>query len=155
MGAKYRFGAYELDVAERDLRKNGSRVRLQEQPLRILTALVKKPGQLVTREDLKQRIWGNDTYVDFDQSINKAVNRLREVLNDNASHPRYIETVPRQGYRFVAYVTDANTSGELQQATVPTETSYPHGRRRIFLTSAVITALISLAWLASVRRGHA
>ncbi|MGC2659439.1 MAG: helix-turn-helix domain-containing protein [Bryobacteraceae bacterium] len=81
-----------------------STIRLQEQPFRILAALVDRPGEVVSREDLKARIWANDTFVDFDRSLNKAVNRLREVLNDDASHPRYIETVPRRGYRFVAHV---------------------------------------------------
>jgi DNA-binding winged helix-turn-helix (wHTH) protein len=109
---KLRFGAYELDVAGMELRKNGVRIRLQEQPFLVLSTLVAKPGEVVTREELKDRVWANDTFVDFDQSLNKAVNRLREVLNDDAAQPRYIETVPRRGYRFVAHVQDVGRPAE-------------------------------------------
>ena len=105
MTAQLRFGSYELDVAGMELRKNGVRVHLPDQPFRILATLVSKPGEVVTREELRSRIWEDGTFVDFDQSLNKAVNRLREVLNDDASRPRFIETVPRRGYRFVAHVT--------------------------------------------------
>ncbi|MGA7411602.1 MAG: winged helix-turn-helix domain-containing protein, partial [Bryobacteraceae bacterium] len=115
MPGQVRFGAYELDVAGMELRKNGVRIRLQEQPFLVLSTLVAKPGEVVTREELKDRVWANDTFVDFDQSLNKAVNRLREVLNDDASQPRYIETVPRRGYRFVAHVQDVSPAPE----TVP------------------------------------
>jgi len=79
-------------------------IRLQEQPLRVLATLVERPGEVVTREELQERIWGKDTFVDFEQSLNKAVNRLREALNDEAGQPRYVETVPRRGYRFIAPV---------------------------------------------------
>src|SRR6185437_16662599 len=88
-----------------ELRKQGIRLKLQDQPLLVLVSLLEHPGQLVTREELKERIWAKDTFVDFDQSLNKAVNRLREALFDDANQPRYIETVPRRGYRFVAPVT--------------------------------------------------
>ena len=88
-----------------ELRKHGHRIRLQDQPLLVLVALLEHPGEIVTREQLQERIWAKDTFVDFDQSLNKAVNRLRETLNDDAGRPRYIETVPRRGYRFVAPVT--------------------------------------------------
>ncbi len=108
MAAQFRFGSYELDVTELELRKNGVRLKLQEQPFRVLAALVERPGEVVTREELHNRLWGDDTFVDFDQSLNKAVNRLREVLRDEASQPRYIETVPRRGYRFIAHVQASN-----------------------------------------------
>src|SRR5205085_8119581 len=87
-----------------ELRKHGIRLRLQDQPFQVLASLLDRPGQVVTREELKERIWAKDTFVDFDQSLNKAVNRLREALNDDAGQPRYIETVPRRGYRFIAPV---------------------------------------------------
>src|SRR5690242_19362704 len=103
MAARLSFGAYELDVAGRELRKNGVRVRLQEQPFLVLATLLDSRGRLVTREELRTQLWKDGTFVDFDQSLNKAVNRLRDVLNDDASHPRYIETIPRRGYRFVAH----------------------------------------------------
>ena len=118
MGGKILFGVYELDREAGELRKHGVLIRLQEQPLQVLLALIERPGQIVTREEARQRIWGQDTFVDFEQSLNKAVNRLREVLCDDAAQPRYIETIPRRGYRFVAPVT-RNTSTEQREATAP------------------------------------
>jgi DNA-binding winged helix-turn-helix (wHTH) protein len=106
MAARFSFGAYELDVAGRELRNNGVHLRLQEQPFLVLATLVDSPGRIVTREELRSQLWKDGTFVDFDQSLNKAVNRLRDVLNDDASQPRYIETIPRRGYRFVAHVTE-------------------------------------------------
>jgi DNA-binding winged helix-turn-helix (wHTH) protein/Tol biopolymer transport system component len=103
MSAKIRFGMYELDRSAMELRKNGRLIRLQEQPCRVLAILAERPGELVTREQLQVQIWG-DTFVDFDQSLNRAVNRIREALDDNAGAPRYVETVPRRGYRFIAPV---------------------------------------------------
>jgi len=100
-----RFGVFEFDRDAMELRRNGAPIRLQEQPLRILAALVERPGEIVTREELQERVWGKDTFVDFEQSLNKAVNRLREALNDEAGQPKYVETVPRRGYRFIAPVT--------------------------------------------------
>jgi Tol biopolymer transport system component/DNA-binding winged helix-turn-helix (wHTH) protein len=105
MSVKLQFGIYELDRDQMELRKHGIRIKLQDQPLLVLASLLERPGQVVTREELKERIWAKDTFVDFDQSLNKAVNRLRAALNDDAGQPRYIETVPRRGYRFVAPMT--------------------------------------------------
>jgi eukaryotic-like serine/threonine-protein kinase len=116
MGGKIQFGVYELDPEARELRKHGALIRLQEQPLQVLLALVERPGQIVTREEIRQRIWGQDTFVDFEQSLNKAVNRLREALCDDAAQPRYVETIPRRGYRFVAPVT-GNTATEDREVT--------------------------------------
>ena len=99
-----RFGAFELDLRTGELRKGGFRVRLQEQPLRILVLLVERVGELVTREDLRQRLWSQDTFVDFDRGLNNAVRRLREALGDSADAPRFIETLARRGYRFIAPV---------------------------------------------------
>jgi DNA-binding winged helix-turn-helix (wHTH) protein len=115
MSNKIQFGVFELDRNERELRKHGIRLKLQDQPFLVLVSLLEHPGQIVTREELKARIWAQDTFVDFDQSLNKAVNRLREALTDDASQPRYIETVPRRGYRFVAPVT-----GSISDEVVPT-----------------------------------
>src|SRR5215472_2294704 len=108
MLGKLQFGVYELDRDALELRKNGVPVRLQEQPLRVLAVLLDRPGEIVTREELQERIWGKDTFVDFEQSLNKAVNRLREALNDEPGLPRYVETVPRRGYRFIAPVAGPN-----------------------------------------------
>jgi eukaryotic-like serine/threonine-protein kinase len=103
MSGKIRFGVYELDSDAMELRKHGVPIRLQEQPFRVLAMLAVRPGEVITREELQERIWGS-TFVDFDQSLNKAVNRVREALNDNAATPQYIETIPRRGYRFIAPV---------------------------------------------------
>jgi eukaryotic-like serine/threonine-protein kinase len=96
------FAEFELDLATCELRTDGLKIDLQGQPFQILLALLERPGQLVTREDLKKRLWPSDTFVDFDHSLNRAVNRLREALEDSAEHPRFVETLPRRGYRFIA-----------------------------------------------------
>jgi DNA-binding winged helix-turn-helix (wHTH) protein len=102
----FRFGVYELDAATGDLRKQGARVpRLQAQPLQVLLMLLEHPQQVVTRDDLRQKLWPSDTFVDFDHGLNTAINKLRSALGDSASDARYIETLPRQGYRFIAPVT--------------------------------------------------
>jgi eukaryotic-like serine/threonine-protein kinase len=97
-----KFGPYEVDTRAGELRKQGSKIRLQEKPLRVLAALAAQPGTLVTREELKKRLWPDDTFVDFETGLNTAVSKLREALNDDPEYPRYIETVPRRGYRFLA-----------------------------------------------------
>jgi cholera toxin transcriptional activator len=99
-----RFGVFVADLAVGDLRKNGVRIRLQEQPFQVLAYLLERPGEVVTREQLRQKLWPADTFVDFDHSLNTAVNKLREALGDSASSPRYVETLARRGYRFVAPV---------------------------------------------------
>jgi len=99
-----RFGVFELDLAAAELRKSGVRIRLQEQPFLVLSLLLQRPGEVITREDLRQQLWPADTFVDFDHSLNTAVNKLREALGDSASTPRYVETLARRGYRFIAPV---------------------------------------------------
>ena len=99
-----KFGPYEVDTRAGELRKQGSKIRLQEKPLRVLEALAAQPGVLVTREELRKHLWPDDTFVDFETGLNTAVSKLREALNDDAEHPRFIETVPRRGYRFLAPV---------------------------------------------------
>src|SRR5271166_2615622 len=99
-----RFGEFELDLHTGELRHNGQTTILQEQAFHILTALLERPGRLITRDELRKRVWSSHTFVDFDQGLNKAVNRLRDVLGDSAEHPRFIETLPRRGYRFIAPV---------------------------------------------------
>ena len=101
---KIRFGVFQVDLASGELYKHGIRIKLQEQPFQVLAVLLEHPGEMVTREELRQRLWGHDTYVDFDHSLNISVNKLREALGDSAATPRFIETLPRRGYRFVAPV---------------------------------------------------
>src|SRR5271157_4271301 len=101
----FRFGTFEVDVAEGELRKQGVRIKLHSQPFRVLVMLLEKPSELVTRDEMRQRLWGDDTFVDFDHGLNTAVNKIREAFGDPASQPRYVETVPGKGYRFIAPVT--------------------------------------------------
>ena len=98
---RYRFAAFELDLGSRELRRNGMRIKLQDQPLTVLELLIARKGELVSREEIRKRLWPADTFVDFDRSLNTAINRLREALGDQAENPRYVETLPRRGYRFV------------------------------------------------------
>src|SRR5258708_3891979 len=108
-----RFGVFEVDVRAGELRKQGVRIKLQEQPFHVLTVLLQRPGEVVTREELRSENWPADTFVDFDNSLNTAINKLREALGDSADNPRFIETLPRRGYRFIAPVADVDgtTSG--------------------------------------------
>jgi TolB-like protein/DNA-binding winged helix-turn-helix (wHTH) protein/Tfp pilus assembly protein PilF len=105
-----RFGVYEFDLRSRELHKHGIRIKLQEQPCQILAILLEHRGEMVTREELQRRLWPGDTFVDFDHSLNTAVMRLREVLSDSSENPRFIETLPRRGYRFVAPVEERPAS---------------------------------------------
>jgi len=99
-----RFGVFELDLNSGELRKSGVRLRLQGQPIQVLTLLLERAGDVVTREELRQTLWASDTFVDFDHSLNTAINRVRETLGDSASSPRFVETLARRGYRFIAPV---------------------------------------------------
>jgi DNA-binding winged helix-turn-helix (wHTH) protein len=101
---KIRFGIYEADLRAGELSRDGVKVKLQEQPFQVLLVLLEKPGDVVTREELRERLWPADTFVDFDHSLNTAINKLREALRDSAGNPRFIETKAKRGYRFIAPV---------------------------------------------------
>lgn len=103
-----RFGTFEVDFLSRELRKQGMRIRLEEKPFQILEMLVENAGQVVKRQQLCEKLWP-DTYVSFDHNLNTAINKLRDLLGDSAHNPRFVETVPRRGYRFIAPVTKART----------------------------------------------
>lgn len=102
---RYRFGVFQLDTLSGELYKHGIRIKLQDQPCQVLTVLLERVGEVVTREELRQRLWDHDTYVDFDHSLNISINKLRDALGDSAANPRFIETLPRKGYRFLAAVS--------------------------------------------------
>jgi TolB-like protein/DNA-binding winged helix-turn-helix (wHTH) protein/Tfp pilus assembly protein PilF len=106
---RFRFGVFEVDRRAGELRKHGVRLRLQEQPFQVLAMLLERPGETVTREELRNRLWTADTFVDFDHGLNKAVNRIRDALGDSATSPRFVETVARRGYRFIADVAAAES----------------------------------------------
>ncbi len=101
---RYRFGVFEADAATGELRRQGLRVKLHAQPLQLLFLLLERPGELLTREEISYKLWPNGTFVDYEHGVNSAVNRIREALGDKASSPRFIETLARRGYRFVAPV---------------------------------------------------
>jgi DNA-binding winged helix-turn-helix (wHTH) protein len=107
---RLRFGVFELDLRAGELRKHGMRVRLQEQPFQILAMLLAHPGEVTTREELQKKLWPADTFVDFDHGLNKAISKIREALGDSAESPRFVETVSRRGYRFLAEVKVADTA---------------------------------------------
>jgi eukaryotic-like serine/threonine-protein kinase len=124
-----RFGIFEADLSAGELRKGGSRIRLQEQPFQILILLLERPGEIITREELRSRLWPGDTFVDFEHGVNSAVARLRDALGDSADNPRYIETLPRRGYRLIvsvdrpgqaAPITDSGNGGSSQIDAQPT-----------------------------------
>src|SRR5664279_5675083 len=101
----FRFGAFELNEATGELRKQGIRIKLHSQPFQVLVMMLERPSELVTREEMRQRLWGDDTIVDFDHGLNTAVNKLREALGDAGAQPRHVETVSGRGYRFIAPVS--------------------------------------------------
>jgi TolB-like protein/DNA-binding winged helix-turn-helix (wHTH) protein/Tfp pilus assembly protein PilF len=153
-----RFGVFELDRRSGELRKDGARVRLQEQPLKILDALLADPGQPVTRESLRQRLWPDDTFVDFDNGLNRAINRLRTALGDEADNPRFIETLERRGYRFIAPVAavDAPTSTAAPATPERTAGTEPSRRRPAWVAGAVAAAVLVvllIAFVPALRRG--
>jgi TolB-like protein/DNA-binding winged helix-turn-helix (wHTH) protein/Tfp pilus assembly protein PilF len=131
---RFRFGPYEADLHSRELRKEGTRLRLQAQPFQLLIMLLERPGELVTREEICQKLWSTDTFVDFDHSLGTAINKIREVLNDSAGEPCYVETLPRRGYRFIAQV-----------ATIDPEPAPPPEPAEPLVTSSPKTRLLSLA----------
>ncbi|MBV9180309.1 MAG: PD40 domain-containing protein [Acidobacteria bacterium] len=108
-----RFGTYEVDLRSGELRKNGIKVRLTGQPFQILTILLEHPDEVVTREQLQRRLWPSDTFVDFDRGLNAAINRVREALGDSAENPRFVETLPRRGYRFIGQLNGCPKTGSI------------------------------------------
>lgn len=145
-----RFGAFEADLRAHELRKGGLKLKLQEQPFQVLTILLERPGELVTREEIRARLWPGDTLVDFDHGLNAAVRRLREALNDNAETPRFVETLPRRGYRFIAPVAAGNHPGGLALAGTAERDGHPAAARprwRRFLVMAAVLAAIAAVLL--------
>lgn len=142
------FGVFELDLRAGELRKRGMKVRLQEKPFQILAALLRRPGEVVTREELRHRLWRSDTFVEFDRSLNTGLSKLREALGDSAENPRFIETLPRRGYRFIAPVGQPKTSpqheGRRMLAVLPFENLSGDSEQEYFadgLTEELISQL--------------
>src|ERR1700680_1758323 len=136
-----RFGVFEIDPRAGELRKKGVRIKLQGQPFLLLTTLLKQKGELVSREELRRTLWPEDTFIDFDHSLGTAINKLREVLGDSAANPRFIETLPRRGYRFIAPIEAVGASEDPPDKQEPVTGDLleirDHDQVEIFKASAV------------------
>lgn len=140
-----RFGPFEFDLGTRVLRKHGMHVRLTGQPVDVLAVLLQHSGEVVTREALQERLWPSDTYVDFEHSLNTAIRRLRAALGDSADSPRYIETLSRRGYRFIAPLDQSQQSLVQEAAQTAARTDKPAVRRHSLQTIAIVSGLVLLA----------
>src|SRR5690242_17131010 len=164
---KVRFGPFDVDLRSGELRKHGIRLKLQDQPFQLLALLLAHPGDLVTREELRQKLWPADTFVDFDTGLNSAVKKLRDALGDSAEEPRYIQTLPRRGYRFIGAVesldrqsstpTGPRTQISVESAAVLAElrTSARRRYRRVLVAAPVLAVLLSFVFgfdLGGIRR---
>jgi Tol biopolymer transport system component/DNA-binding winged helix-turn-helix (wHTH) protein len=162
--ARFRFGLFEADSGSGELRKSGVRLRLQAQPFRVLLCLLERPGELVTREEIQQRLWGSDTIVDFDHSLGTAINKLRDTLGDSAENPRFIETLARRGYRFIAPVTMAGAAptepllaGSVSEETPSAESDPSAGHAGIpaavVAEKKPVTRRLTMTWIAIAAGG--
>ncbi len=145
MRCRFRFGPYEADLHSRELRKEGTRLRLQAQPFQLLAMLLERPGEIVTREEICQKLWSTDTFVDFDHSLGTAINKIREVLNDSAGEPCYVETLPRRGYRFIAQVTAVDPEPVPLEPPEPSSTLSPRARLLSLAVGACFAVVVLLA----------
>jgi DNA-binding winged helix-turn-helix (wHTH) protein/tetratricopeptide (TPR) repeat protein len=156
-----RFGVFELDRRSGELLKGGTRIRLQIQPLKVLTALLDEPGAVVTREELKHRIWPDESFGDFDHAVNVAVAKLRAALSDSAESPRFIETLPRRGYRFIFPVTSSTETHDSLAVTTPAPPHPTPGKSTRLPRIAVVAAMLvifaagGVAWRFFSRKTHA
>jgi eukaryotic-like serine/threonine-protein kinase len=137
------FGVFEVDVRSGELRKQGVRIKVQEQPFHVLTVLLQRPGEVITREELRSQNWPADTFVDFDNSLNTAINKLREALGDSADNPRFIETLPRRGYRFIVPVTGVD--GITTETATGVTTPWRPSSRKIVVTAAIAVLAVGIA----------
>src|SRR5215475_8087270 len=132
---RVRFDSFEANLATGELRKSGIRLRLHDQPFQVLAILIRRPGELVSREELQKVLWPDGTFVDFENGLNSAVNRLREALGDSADAPKFIETIPRRGYRFVGHPENIPSEGPRRG----------WGSRRAWAVSALAVAILCAA----------
>jgi TolB-like protein/DNA-binding winged helix-turn-helix (wHTH) protein len=162
-----RFGSFEINLQSLELRRNGMRLRLSGQPFQVLAVLIEHAGEVVTREELHAKLWKVDTFVDFDHGLNNAIARIREVLDDSSGTPRYVETIPRRGYRFIAQLADVRPSkapvpaiepaitppheiasgGATDSVDFPTKQRFASTRSRVLLTGAILIAALAIGFL--------
>lgn len=140
----YRFGVFDANPETGEVLRKGVRIKLQEQPFRLLIVLLENAGEIVSRESVRQRLWPGNTFVEFDASVGVAVGKLRDALSDDADNPRFIETIPRRGYRFVAPVQQTNRSRDLAIAPPVASSSLPKSRRKVISTGITLAILFSL-----------
>ena len=162
----YRFGPFEADAATGELRRQGIRVRLSAQPFQLLLLLLEQPGELVSREEIQRALWPDGTFTDYEHGVNSALNRLREALGDSAAHPRYVETLARKGYRFLAPVTvlgngnglapaapaaaqDGEHVAEPESRVLASPSELPHTSRRVVQTLFVLLQGMYVAFYVS------
>src|ERR1700739_1708850 len=145
-----RFGQFELDLRTRQLTKNGAKIRLSQQPIQVLSLLLENAGEIVTREELRRRLWSSDVFVDFDHGLNKSIQKLRDALGDSAGSPRYIETIPRIGYRFISLAHEANgiveQPSEARIFAPPTAPALPSSRFPKWLVPWVMVDSHRVPW---------
>ncbi len=155
-----RFGLFELDIASSQLTRQGVKLRLPQQPLQLLAILLERPGEILTRDELRQRLWPSDVFVDFDHGLNKSIQKLRDTLGDSAASPRYIETIPRVGYRFIAPVSNGNRLGPVivepssAPAPVPPATEIRSPRSRWWMLAVAAAAVCAVACVYLLTRTH-
>jgi len=150
-----RFGTFEVNFQTGELRERGQKVKLQEQPLQVLAALLERPGEMVTREELRSKLWPADTFVDFDHSLNAAIKRLRDALGESADAPVFIETLARRGYRFIAPVNGSSAPSGIEIAAAPERSKSFFSTHRIAiacLAPIVVAVLVWAVWRLPVRR---
>src|SRR6266403_2399099 len=151
-----RFGRFELNLRAGELRRRGQKIKLQEQPLQVLAALLERPGEIVTREELRSKLWPADTFVDFDHSLNAAIKRLRDALGESADAPVFIETLARRGYRFIGPINGAPSAAGVNKFIPAAQESQSFRLTRrlavVCLATIVIAGLIWVMWRSPLRR---
>src|SRR6516164_8665142 len=152
-GSILRFGAFEVDLRTSELRKNGLKIRLQDQPFQVLSLLIRHAGDIVTRDDVRVSVWPGDTFVDFDHALNTAVKKIRAALGDEADNPRFVETVPRRGYRFIAHVETNGVRATPSEPPSQTVITRAYLYRAFFFVGVAVAvlAVLGLAWRAVPR----
>src|ERR1700676_2410509 len=159
VGGRIFAGQFEVDIGAAELYRSGRRIALQDKPFRVLSILLQRPGELVTREDLQSQLWSVDTHVEFDEGLNTAIRKLRTAFGDSADNPRFIETVPRRGYRFIAPVSKAEMAAAAPEvpanlsAPVPPSSHTHLGSRRSRAWATALGALLLLALALAVIPG--
>jgi len=153
-GSVFHFALFEANPVDGVLRRRGTKVKIQEQPFRLLLLLLERPGEIVTREELRRRLWPEGTHVDFDGSLNVILKRLRAALDDDPENPRFIETIPRRGYRFIAPVSVTEKSSEKDRPQAPAIATGPAPARTLDSPARSSDAAIALPGSSSQRRGH-